>query len=49
MKLHHDVAEMTHVEVPAVLAYRGAEVVATLSGVSAEGLEAKLLRLGLLS
>ena len=30
VKLHHEIAEMNHVRPPALLAYRGAEVFATL-------------------
>lgn len=30
MKLHHEIAEMNHIQPPALLAYRGAEVFATL-------------------
>lgn len=30
IKLHHEIAEMDHVHPPALLAYRGAEVFATL-------------------
>lgn len=30
VKLHHEIAEMDHVGVPAILAYRGGDVFATL-------------------
>lgn len=30
VKLHHEIAEMNHIQPPALLAYRGAEVFATL-------------------
>ncbi|KAJ9639019.1 hypothetical protein H2204_003927 [Knufia peltigerae] len=44
IRLHHEVAEMETVEVPAVLAYRGGDVFATISGAKAEGLEGVLIR-----
>ena len=48
VKMHHEIAEMTYLRAPAVLAYRGGEVFATLSGVRAEGLEEGLRREGVL-
>lgn len=39
VKLDHDIAEMESVEVPAVLAYRGGDVFATVSGAKAQDLE----------
>ncbi len=39
VKLHQDIAEMETVEVPAVLAYRAGDVIATISGARAHGLE----------
>lgn len=44
VKLHYEIAEMETVEIPAVLAYKAGEVIATLSGAKAEGLEAILIR-----
>jgi hypothetical protein len=44
VKLHAEIAEMESVEVPAVLAYRGGDVVATISGATAEGLEGALIK-----
>lgn len=34
VKLHHEIAEMDHIQAPALLAYRGAEVFATLVDIS---------------
>ena len=48
VKLDHEIAEMETVEVPAVLAYRGGDVFATISGAKAEGLEAVLKKQGIL-
>lgn len=48
VKLHARIAEMVSVEVPAVLVYRGGEVVVTMSGVNAEGLEGVLMGQGVL-
>ncbi|ETN45093.1 uncharacterized protein HMPREF1541_09969 [Cyphellophora europaea CBS 101466] len=42
VKLHHDIAEMETIEVPAVLAYRAGDVFATISGASAQDVEAAL-------
>ena len=42
VKLDHEIAEMETVEVPAVLAYKAGEVIATISGAKAEGLESVL-------
>jgi len=39
VKLHHQIAEMETVDIPAILAYRGGDVFATISGAEAEGLE----------
>ncbi|RMZ87927.1 hypothetical protein DV736_g4854, partial [Chaetothyriales sp. CBS 134916] len=39
VKLDQEIAEMESVEVPAVLAYRGGDVFATISGANAESLE----------
>ncbi|EXJ55682.1 hypothetical protein A1O7_08611 [Cladophialophora yegresii CBS 114405] len=44
VKLDYEVAEMEAVQIPAVLAYRAGEVVATISGAKAEGLEGVLLQ-----
>ncbi|KIW12004.1 hypothetical protein PV08_09278 [Exophiala spinifera] len=44
VRLHHEIAEMEAIEVPAVLAYRGGDVFATISGARAEGLEGVLIR-----
>lgn len=44
VRLHHEIAEMQSVEVPALLAYKGGDVFATISDVKAEDLEGVLLR-----
>lgn len=44
VKLHHDIAEMESVQVPAVLAYRAGDVFATMSGVNAQDVEGELRR-----
>jgi len=44
VRLHHEIAEMEAVEIPAVLAYRAGDVFATLSGARAEGLESTLIK-----
>lgn len=44
VKLHHEIAEMDAVEIPAILAYRAGDVIATISGAKAEGLEGTLLQ-----
>lgn len=44
IRLNHEIAEMETIEVPAVLAYRGGDVFATISGARAEGLEGVLLQ-----
>ncbi|KAJ9602939.1 hypothetical protein H2200_012719 [Cladophialophora chaetospira] len=44
VKLHHEIAEMETVEIPAVLAYKAGDVVATISGAKAEGLEGVLIQ-----
>lgn len=48
VKMHHRIAEMRSVEIPAVLVYRGGEVVGTFSGVGAEGVESGLRGEGVL-
>ncbi|KAJ9501289.1 hypothetical protein LTR96_001233 [Exophiala xenobiotica] len=42
--LNHEIAEMESIEIPAVLAYRGGDVFATISGARPEGLERALLQ-----
>lgn len=42
VKLHHDIAEMETIQVPAVLAYRGGDVFATISNAMAQDLERSL-------
>ncbi|KIV87511.1 hypothetical protein PV11_03050 [Exophiala sideris] len=44
VRLNHEIADMESVQIPAVLAYRGGEVFATISGAKAEGLEGVLLQ-----
>ena len=44
IKLHHVIAEMEAVQIPAVLAYKAGDVVATISDARAEGLEGALLQ-----
>jgi len=44
IKLDHEIAEMEHVAVPAIIAYRAGEVFATLSGCRPDGLETTLRR-----
>jgi hypothetical protein len=44
VRLHHEVAEMESVDIPAVLAYKAGDVIATISGAKAEGLESVLLQ-----
>jgi len=39
VKLHHEIAEMETIEIPAVLVYQAGEVHTTISGARAEGLE----------
>jgi hypothetical protein len=48
VKLHHEIAEMREVGVPALLAYRGGDVFATISDARPEGLETTLRRNGVL-
>ena len=48
IKLHHEIAEMETVEIPAILAYRGGDVFATISGAEREGLEGVLREQGVL-
>lgn len=48
VKMHQEIAEMTEVEVPALLAYRGGDVFATISDARPEGLELTLRRQGVL-
>lgn len=49
VKMHHEIAEMTEVKVPALLAYRGGDVFATISDARPEGLETTLRRNGVLT
>lgn len=49
VKLHHEIAEMETVDIPAILAYRGGDVFATISGAERDGLEAVLREQGVLS
>jgi hypothetical protein len=49
VKMHHEIAEMTEVEVPALLAYRGGDVFVTISDARPEGLETTLRRNGVLT
>jgi hypothetical protein len=44
VKLHHEIAEMENVGVPAIIAYQNGEVIATLTDCSAVGLETNLRR-----
>lgn len=44
VKLDQEIAEMEHIAVPAILAYRAGEVFATLSGCRPNGLETALRR-----
>jgi hypothetical protein len=44
VRLNHEIAEMESVQIPAVLAYKGGDVFATVSGAQAEGLEGVLLQ-----
>jgi hypothetical protein len=44
VKLHHEIAEMENVGVPAIIAYLNGEVIATLTDCSAVGLETTLRR-----
>src|SRR5947209_12186804 len=48
VKLDHEIAEMEHIDVPAILGYRAGEVFATLSGCRPDGLETSLQRSALL-
>lgn len=48
VKMHHEIAEMTEVIVPALLAYRGGGVFATISDAKPIGLETTLRRHGVL-
>jgi len=49
VKLHHEIAEMQTVDIPAILAYRGGDVFATISGAEREGLEGVLRGQGVLN
>ncbi|KAK6374597.1 hypothetical protein LTR64_002708 [Lithohypha guttulata] len=49
VKLHHEIAEMETVDIPAILAYRGGDVFATISGAEREGLEGILRSQGVLT
>ncbi|KIW98051.1 uncharacterized protein Z519_01635 [Cladophialophora bantiana CBS 173.52] len=44
IKLHHEIAEMETVEIPAILAYKAGDVFATIPGAKAEGLEGVLIK-----
>ena len=44
VKLHHEIAEMESIGVPAIIAYQNGEVIATLPDCSAVGLETNLRR-----
>ena len=44
VKLHHEIAEMETMEIPAVIVYKAGEVVFTISGAKAEGLEGVLIQ-----
>lgn len=44
VRLNHEIADMESIQIPAVLAYRGGDVFATISGAKAEGLEGVLLQ-----
>jgi len=44
VRLHHEIAEMETIEIPAVLVYKAGDVIATISGAKAEGLEGVLLQ-----
>ena len=48
VKMHHEIAEMNHVVIPALLAYKGGEVFSTISDARPEGLETTLRRNGVL-
>jgi len=47
VKMHYDIAEMEHITVPAILAYRAGDVFATLDGCRLKGLETTLRRNGI--
>lgn len=49
VKLHHEIAEMETVDIPAILAYRGGDVFATISGAERGGLEDILRSQGVLN
>jgi len=49
VKLHHEIAEMETVDIPAILAYRGGDVFATISGAERDGLEGVLRSQGVLN
>ena len=44
VKLHHEIAEMENVGIPALIAYQHGDVIATLPDCSAVGLETCLRR-----
>lgn len=48
VKLHHKIAEMQTIGIPAILVYRGGNIFATISGATAEGLENVLTTQGVL-
>ena len=43
VRLHHEIAEMEAIQIPAILAYRAGDVIATISGAKADGLENVLI------
>lgn len=48
VRMHHEIADMETVEIPALLAYRGGDVFVTMSGVERDGLEDRLRSSGVL-
>lgn len=48
VKMHHEIAEMSEVKIPAILAYRAGDVFATIPDARPEGLETTMRRNGLL-
>jgi len=49
VKLHHEIAEMQTIQIPAILAYKGGDVFATISGAEREGLQDLLKQQGILN
>jgi len=49
VKLHHDIAEMEAIQIPAILAYRAGDVFATIADARAEGIEGVLLQYRVIS